>query len=164
MRLNLEQVLDIEGERLEISGRLDLPRIARRGERLFPQPVSVEGEAVNRAGVATLRYTLSGLLCFACDRCAAPTERRLCETFSHTVVRALAGEEQPDEFLVAGDGAVPLDEVAADDLWLLLPQALFCREDCRGLCAVCGADLNRTSCGCRPDDADPRLASFRSLL
>jgi uncharacterized protein len=40
----------------------------------------------------------------------------------------------------------------------------LCREDCRGLCAVCGANLNRGDCGCAPTWEDPRLAPLKALI
>lgn len=40
------------------------------------------------------------------------------------------------------DGQLELASWARDALVLALPPRLLCREDCRGLCAVCGADLN----------------------
>ena len=38
-----------------------------------------------------------------------------------------------------------------------------CSEDCKGLCATCGADLNEGPCGCKPE-IDPRFAALAQLL
>ena len=38
-----------------------------------------------------------------------------------------------------------------------------CSEDCKGLCATCGADLNQGPCGCKPE-IDPRFAALAQLL
>jgi uncharacterized protein len=42
---------------------------------------------------------------------------------------------------------VDLTEVLRDLIMLALPGKHLCREDCRGLCPVCGADLNVQDCG-----------------
>ena len=39
----------------------------------------------------------------------------------------------------------------------------LCREDCKGLCVVCGANLNRETCDCKRDWEDPRLAALKML-
>ena len=39
----------------------------------------------------------------------------------------------------------------------------LCRPDCRGLCPVCGVDLNQQSCSCGKDDIDPRWEKLKNL-
>ena len=45
-----------------------------------------------------------------------------------------------------------------------LPMKPLCAQSCRGLCPECGANLNRTECGCQPKWEDPRLAPLKGLL
>ena len=40
----------------------------------------------------------------------------------------------------------------------------LCRDDCKGLCPVCGKDLNTGACGCDPTEIDPRFESLRALV
>jgi uncharacterized protein len=49
-------------------------------------------------------------------------------------------------------------DVVAEQVHLALPMKSLCREDCRGLCPECGANLNLGSCGCRRGSGDARLA------
>ena len=58
---------------------------------------------------------------------------------------------------------IDLDQVVRDAVVLELPPAPLCRDDCRGLCPICGADRNDTDCDCVEDDDDPRWAALRSL-
>ena len=44
-----------------------------------------------------------------------------------------------------------------------LPTQPLCREDCKGLCPVCGTDLNENECNCEVEVYDPRFAIFRKL-
>ena len=41
---------------------------------------------------------------------------------------------------------------------------VLCREDCKGLCPVCGKDLNDGDCGCDRTERDPRFESLRALF
>ncbi len=51
-----------------------------------------------------------------------------------------------------------LADVVAEQIHLSLPMKVVCREECRGLCPGCGANLNRERCRCGPRAVDPRLA------
>jgi uncharacterized protein len=42
-----------------------------------------------------------------------------------------------------------MNETAISDLLLMLPTKMLCREDCKGLCDICGCNLNETTCDCR---------------
>jgi len=58
---------------------------------------------------------------------------------------------------------IDLDPILREQLLLALPMQVVCREDCRGLCPVCGQDLNERACGCEPKVLDPRLAALKSI-
>jgi uncharacterized protein len=62
------------------------------------------------------------------------------------------------------EGMLDLTELVREQFQLTLPMKPLCAQSCRGLCAECGANLNRTDCGCRPVWEDPRLAPLKSLL
>ena len=69
-----------------------------------------------------------------------------------------------DEHMMWYEGEmVDLSPPLRERLLLSLPTLPLCREDCRGLCARCGADLNGGPCGCPAEEGDPRLAVLRTL-
>ena len=41
---------------------------------------------------------------------------------------------------------------------------MVCSESCKGLCPICGANLNRGQCGCQTQKVDARLSALESLL
>jgi uncharacterized protein len=55
-----------------------------------------------------------------------------------------------------------VDELVLEQLELSLPTRILCQEDCKGLCAQCGIDLNTTSCNCQPP-MDPRWQALTEL-
>jgi uncharacterized protein len=59
-------------------------------------------------------------------------------------------------------GAVDLAPVVREELVLVVPEYVLCREGCRGLCPRCGKDLNAGPCDCRPE-ADPRREALDAL-
>lgn len=72
-------------------------------------------------------------------------------------------EEGADERAYSGD-VIELDELVREILLLALPMKPVCREDCQGLCPVCGTNRNEGECDCREDDVDPRLAALKQWM
>jgi uncharacterized protein len=61
------------------------------------------------------------------------------------------------------DDVIDLTEVIREQCHLALPMKPLCRDDCRGLCPVCGINRNRETCDCQPTWVDPRLEPLRAL-
>ncbi len=59
--------------------------------------------------------------------------------------------------------AIDLGQIMQEQFQLAVPMKPLCRESCRGLCPMCGIDLNSGSCDCRPVWEDPRLAALREM-
>ena len=64
---------------------------------------------------------------------------------------------------VYDNGIVDLTALLETETTLLLPMKPLCREDCRGLCPVCGGNRNVTDCRCEVSVDDPRWAPLKSL-
>jgi uncharacterized protein len=62
------------------------------------------------------------------------------------------------------DEKIDLGLMVWEQVYLSLPMKPLCRGECRGLCPVCGTNLNSSSCDCVRDTVDPRLASLKALL
>ncbi|MBR3268421.1 MAG: DUF177 domain-containing protein [Oscillospiraceae bacterium] len=113
---------------------------------------AVEGVLENRAGVLMFRYTLRCVPLLACDRCLSPVTEPVEETFTHVIVTETASEQNDAEYLLAPDAMLDLADVAMTDLRLSLPTKTLCSPDCRGLCPICGQNLNEGDCGCQSAD------------
>jgi uncharacterized protein len=73
------------------------------------------------------------------------------------------GGEETDSPYVEGD-ELDVEAWARDALVLALPAQIVCSEDCRGLCSVCGADLNAAGPEHdHPEPGDPRWVALDKL-
>jgi uncharacterized protein len=72
------------------------------------------------------------------------------------------GLEQADQDWFNGK-TIDFDPILREQLLLALPMHVVCREECKGLCSVCGQDLNVKSCGCERKVVDPRLAKLKYI-
>ena len=61
------------------------------------------------------------------------------------------------------DQVIDLGQLMQEQFYLAVPMKPLCREDCHGLCPVCGTNLNAGSCSCHPTWVDPRLAVLAQL-
>ena len=163
MKVDLSKLFDNPGESKAFDAELDLSGVKRWGEQLFSEPVKVHGVAENRSGIVSVGYQADFVLDVVCDRCLTPLTRPGHLEFSHIVVLSLNREDN-DEYIVIPDGKLDLAELATADILLELPTSIVCDESCKGLCPICGADLNKGDCGCDRSVHDPRFDKLRELL
>ena len=150
MILQLREIFQIEGMHLPVSYEITPEELSEVRGYTFAAPVAVSGEFYNRAWIVTLKYTVSCTLDVVCDRCLTELKRDYSYDFSHTVVPSLQSEgDIYDTYLVAQHDSIDMNETAISDLLLMLPTKMLCREDCKGLCDICGCNLNERTCNCR---------------
>ncbi len=70
--------------------------------------------------------------------------------------------ERADEELFDGK-TIDLEPLVREQVLLALPMHAVCRDDCKGLCSVCGGNLNETNCACARTQVDPRLAALKNF-
>ena len=162
MRIDLKSIFDLSGEKKGFQFPLDLSEEEMYGGFPFKEPVLAEGEIENRAGVVRLVFSVKFPLQLCCDRCLTEFSRDFEYSFEHILVRSMQGDN--DEYVVIEDGILDLDELIRSDLLLELPAKVLCRPDCKGLCVVCGKNLNFDSCECNKKEIDPRLQILGTLL
>ena len=141
------------------------------GSRLVA-PAEVSGEASLKGEEVRVRGEIKTEVELLCDRCAAPERAPLAVEFDTSfipqeveAVKAENVELAAEDLLLSsyeGD-AVDLDELVREQILLALPSRPLCREDCKGLCMKCGANLNTGTCSCVQGEVDPRWAALAEL-
>lgn len=164
MLLSLAKIIDCPGASVPFDVTLDLSELEFGSQRPVTEPVRASGAVRNTAGVLILSGEVKTRLHCECDRCARPFARDFDLPVRAVLTDHLESEENEDEelFELTGDCA-DLDDVINTAFVLNMEQKFLCREDCRGLCPTCGADLNEGDCGCRPE-IDPRFAALQQWL
>jgi uncharacterized protein len=118
--------------------------------------------------VGKVRTTLE----LVCSRCLEPFRMPVDESFDvlflpHTGAPSDDEKKVEDDDLTTAfysDHVINLGQLLQEQCYLAVPMKALCREDCRGLCSICGANLNATTCACTESWVDPRLARLRTLL
>ena len=57
-----------------------------------------------------------------------------------------------------------VDKLVFGEILISMPGKTLCKEDCKGICLICGANLNKGECGCDRDILDPRMSVFKDIL
>ena len=145
MKINLKQIFNIVGESKEFSYEISADEFGDIKGYVFKSPVSLSGKFHNRAGVVYLNYSVSFELLHTCDRCLKEFSRDYDLRFDHIVVPFISNDDN-DDYIVADGESIELNEIALTDMLLSLPTKNLCKDDCKGLCMVCGCDLNEGQC------------------
>jgi uncharacterized protein len=173
------EVAKIPHEGMAIAAPLDPAEMHVEGERSFAlRPGAQVDCRIERAEDLSVhvRGHLRAALELECGRClesyTLPLDQEL-ELF-YLPHRPEDRDESEDEVELSDRDMVvayyegerlDLGEVLREQLFLAVPLRPLCREDCRGLCAACGANRNVVSCACTPEmPADPRLAVLGRLI
>ena len=152
-----------EATSLPIDTELDFSQVEYQGTCPFTEPVRVTGAVTVRAGVVQLAARAAFVFHGRCDRCLGAFEKAYDVPLEHTLVATLEDEEN-DDYILLDQYQLDLADLTLADILLELPYKSLCREDCRGLCPVCGKNLNEGLCGCTRKSVDPRLAVLGQLL
>ena len=161
MRLDLREIIAAPGASLPFSCELETQGLDFPAVRAYRQKPRADGRVSNDAGVLHLSGTLRADMLCVCDRCGAEFPSVKETPLAATIVEE-ESEEFPELFLLDGN-ELDLDELLATCFILDMESKFLCREDCKGLCGVCGKNLNDGPCGCRKQ-TDPRFAVLEQLL
>lgn len=170
-----------------VSGLLREPVGAKRTYTLseLALRLDADSQATDIEGTVELLRIRTGILAqgrvaadvpIECARCLTETRTRvetdLEEEFrpsldprTGTVVQAVQNGEHEDDFsLISPNHILDLTEPIRQSLVVATPYSPLCREDCAGLCPICGADLNEVGHSCAQPVGDRRLAGLAVLL
>jgi uncharacterized metal-binding protein YceD (DUF177 family) len=116
-----------------------------------------------------LTVDVSGTFDTFCHKCLDPVKHRLETSFDLVVQRG--GADRAEEFaegleefvyLPPGKHELSLDAQVYENLILSIPMRILCRDDCKGLCAECGVNLNIEACAC-DHEVDHRWSALNKL-
>ena len=129
------------------------------------------GNIVKHAAQIDVDERIEGSAEIECTRCLSPIARELAVEFQVSFVtpehfaadkeREVAAEDLDTDVL--DDERLDLKEVVREQILLNLPEQVFCKPDCKGLCPKCGADRNLIDCKCDEEEIDPRWAALKDF-
>src|SRR5262249_5636864 len=135
------------------------------------RPVKAVGSVDKRAGWFEINGVIEGEGEIDCSRCLEPIKRNLSIPFNIRLVRSEdlgdihereVNTSDLDSSEIEGE-QLDLTEVIREQILLDMPEQIFCKEDCKGLCPKCGTNLNLIDCKCDDEEIDPRWSALKDL-
>jgi DUF177 domain-containing protein len=151
------EVARIPPEGLQIDRALSLgPVVQANGEPAPVEAVVLSGSFRRADSDVVFRGRVAAVVSLSCSRCLAPFRLEVAGDCSRIYrpgplgPRPGEGELKDEDLaLTPFDGVrIPLEEIAEEQIYLMIPLKPLCRESCSGLCPHCGADRNQVSCRC----------------
>lgn len=172
MRINLYDILSVVGQEKTVNTRIEELQETFQGELLkiwCKEPFDMMLRHPEKDTVA-VKFDISVTVERVCSRCL---EKVVCEydlhierTINMAKREAYADDElsEADEISYIEDCTLDVDMLVLDELYTRLPMNVLCKEDCKGICKVCGTNLNKSTCDCDQTVPDPRMAVFSDIF
>lgn len=103
---------------------------------------------------------LSGQVVAQCARCVREVVFPL--HIAYTAVYKEVPDEENGEYFIENN-TIDLSKMLFDEISLHMPLQFLCSEECKGLCPVCGKNLNTEGCACSLHEKESALNSFAKL-
>ncbi|NLY91058.1 MAG: DUF177 domain-containing protein [Firmicutes bacterium] len=158
LKVDFSSIKDTPGASITVQEQITLPNLNWEGNRLleFINPWRVKLDVTN----VKRGYQVSGEMCgryrLNCDRCLEKVEADFTSDLNDLFLLELSPEEEEAK-IYSGD-ELDLTATILETINLKMPLKTLCSPACRGLCPVCGTNLNLETCHCQPERFDPRLA------
>lgn len=163
MKVDVRDLLKSNGNSLDIDFDNKIEYLdSLRPEISFEKPVNFSGKAVNISGVIKLEGDLEAEYTTKCIRCLKDIIRNINIKIREDIQSPSSDVEA--EAYTYSENYFDLDKILTDNIILNLPMKNVCKDNCKGLCPVCGTDFNEAECGCRVDNIDPRMEALKDFF
>ena len=167
MKVDVSSIMKVTGAKKEIDSYVDLTGASFLGESyVFDEPLAVKGEVYNNGQTLTLDVNVSGRMRTQCARCLKDIDADVDFDIEEFLARSDsgAGENEEEDIILFDGHEVEIDAIVRDHFLMELPGRFLCSDGCKGLCPVCGHDLNESDCGCDREVIDPRWQALADIM
>ncbi|MDZ7672230.1 MAG: DUF177 domain-containing protein [Halanaerobiales bacterium] len=151
MILDLSDLLEVGSSRNYLK-ELDVDHIDFRGKEIsIKDPIKIDLDVLKTDASFVLTGELEVSLILQCSRCL--------KEYAHPIEVEISDELLIED--IEDLKNVDVFSILVSDIILEIPIKPLHDEDCKGLCSICGQDLNEGECDCEEEIVDPRLAKLK---
>ena len=168
MSLDISSIVTCENKSVTEEVQIELDTFkSRMGDFPITEKSPVELKITNQENKRLLiRGTVDFTALIPCGRCLeeVPTSIRFDIDKKLPINGAEVSEEEMDEsdYLIGFD--LDVDRLIYEEILVNWPMKVLCNDDCKGICKVCGINLNKGDCNCQRTELDPRMAAFQDVF
>lgn len=142
------------------------------GECRFVKPLSVSLTIIREYDHIRVHGSVATSVGMGCSRCLGETVHDVASAFTIFYSKDTGLPQDEEEVELAEEDLISAtyegEEIdfsaeIAEQVLLAIPFKPLCREDCRGLCGNCGADLNVAECGCDRQGINPKFSALKNF-
>ncbi len=154
-KLNLKESAEVLGLKVE--------------DVTFEDPIQVELSVTKSQDQLICRGKVKASAKMECSRCLVKYDQKLSSDLDFVVDltgNSAEGRSESEGYFLVDPASTffEIDQLVREAIILCLPLKPLCSEDCKGLCPICGTDLNKSQCGCVEEKTDPRWDQLKGLL
>ena len=113
-----------------------------------------------------IRGAVDVTLSIPCGRCLEEVPTQICFDIDKKLDIndgiLVDDEMEENDYLIGFE--LDVDKLVYAEILVNWPMRVLCKEDCEGICKVCGANLNKGDCGCQRTELDPRMAAIQDIF
>ena len=153
MYINLSDLKEIGGKK-SVAKEVEFHDLKFVGREIeIKDVINLNLDIYNTQDSFLLEGTIEAVLILTCSRCLEKYESSVEIDISEEILKS--DMEDRDELFI--------DEIIVDNIILSLPIKTLCSDTCKGLCPVCGQNLNDGDCDCEVENIDPRLQKLKDF-
>ena len=170
MLINLSDVMSDRHETVDETVELNMDMFQSKAGQ-FPivrkNPVRIRVEHVR--GKEMLIYVQTDLdIEIPCDRCLKEVRQKFVLDIKKHIDLEVPDDKLTEEldesnFIIDGYN-LDVDKLLYNEILIGWPMKVLCSEDCKGICSVCGQNLNEGTCDCEDTGLDPRMSVIRDVF
>ena len=166
MNIDLSKLLQIDGGKKEYSldniiSSISVDNIEYKVCQNEPMILNIQNEGDQ---VLNISYSGAADVIIPCSRCLDPVKYNVkFEDKRKIDMKQPEDEREDDAFFIIERTLFP-EMLFMDEILLRWPIRVLCREDCKGICSRCGANLNKGACSCEEEATDPRMAAIKDIF
>jgi len=132
---------------------------------VFISPIDVRFEIDKVGHEFYVKANINTKAHLLCDRCTEPYDENIDESVRIVITTDsdLGNREQDIYPINTSSTEIDVTESIKETLLVSLPVKRLCKTDCKGLCPVCGINLNFETCSCKTEKIDPRWEALKKL-
>lgn len=169
MVINLSDVLSEQHKPIDVTVSFELEQIRMKsGDFPVVEKAPVHVKVTHRKNKELeIQVETSVSVLIPCDRCLSEVKQEIPLCFAKQVDLGMSDAELSEGFDESNfiDGYyLDVDKMLYNEILVGWPTKVLCSEDCKGICSVCGQNLNEGTCDCEDTGLDPRMSVVRDLF
>ena len=166
MLINLSDVLESEGRQITREATLEMTCFGNGQERFEITEKSPISFTFTNVGKGKAKVEGGARITFrtCCDRCLTEVPTQLVLEFDRLVTSPGVEDEEADDLGFMEGYQLDVEAFVHNEILVNWPAKILCGDDCKGICPVCGQNLNIRDCGCDTFVPDPRMAVIQDIF